>query len=120
MWAIVQNWVDHFVLIGLTVLRFTLHKALFLPRQHRKSVITGARSEPRGGSSQCNGKIITLNNGYGFIKPIDGSPNLFVHHSSVENGDFNELQINDSVEYDIAAETTEDGKSPPAVRVRKV
>ncbi len=44
--------------------------------------------------------ILSLKNGYGFIKYPPN--NLFFHYQSVQDGDFNELQIGDEVFFEIA------------------
>ncbi|MEL6277043.1 MAG: cold shock domain-containing protein, partial [Bacteroidota bacterium] len=41
--------------------------------------------------------LISLKNGYGFIKYPPN--NLFFHYTSVQNVDFNDLLINDQVEF---------------------
>jgi len=54
--------------------------------------------------------------GFGFITPDDGSPDVFVHHSSIQGTGFKTLAENDVVEYDV-----EQGqKGPRAVNVVKV
>lgn len=47
------------------------------------------------------GKIQALREGFGFITPSDGTPNLFFFHASVLNADFNELRVGDEVHYRI-------------------
>ena len=37
--------------------------------------------------------------GYGFIKPLDGSKDLFVHHSNIMGEGFKTLDDNATVEY---------------------
>jgi CspA family cold shock protein len=54
--------------------------------------------------------------GYGFIKPNDGSSDVFVHVSAVERAGMNGLQENQTVSYDIA---TERGKTA-AVNLKAV
>jgi len=66
------------------------------------------------------GKIVTLNAGYGFIRPSGASENVFFHYSEVFDGDFNHLRKDDSVEFRISPYLPEDGTPPPAIRVRKV
>ncbi len=70
---------------------------------------------------RLQGKIINLQGGYGFIKPNwkDGN-NTFFHHSVVVNGEFNDLQVDDQVEYILSTDPPEEGKGPPAIEVRKI
>jgi CspA family cold shock protein len=41
--------------------------------------------------------------GFGFIKPDDGSEDLFAHYSEVQSGGFRSLQENQKVIYDVKA-----------------
>lgn len=45
------------------------------------------------------GYVQNLKNGYGFITPDSGEPNLFFFHTEVVGVDFNELNIGDRVSY---------------------
>ena len=54
--------------------------------------------------------------GYGFIKPSDGSPDVFVHHSDIEGEAFKTLKDGELVEF----ETTQGQKGPKAMNVRVV
>ena len=51
---------------------------------------------------------------FGFIKPSDGSPDVFVHHSSVEEDSVSRLKDGARVEFEI----TEAPKGPQASSVR--
>ena len=70
--------------------------------------------------SKQRGKVIKTKDGYGFIKPDAGTTNIFFHHSVVVNGDFNELQLRDSVEFRISKDAPQEGEAPTAIEVRKI
>jgi cold shock protein len=60
------------------------------------------------------GKIKRLNeNGYGFIAPEDGGPDLFFHKSDCSAGNFTELAENN----DVTFEKGESPKGPKATNV---
>ena len=59
-------------------------------------------------------KWFNAEKGYGFIKPDDESPDVFVHFSAIAGDGFKTLEEGKKVEYD-----TEQGqKGPQAVNVR--
>lgn len=51
----------------------------------------------------ATGKIKTLvkDRGFGFIVPADGSAELFFHSTSLPVGEFDSLQTDQSLEYDV-------------------
>ncbi len=59
-------------------------------RPARPTVVSDERQE---------GVIQTIKEGYGFITPDSGGDNLFFHYTSMGNGDFNELQTGEMVEF---------------------
>ncbi len=62
------------------------------------------------------GKVKWFNDqkGYGFITPEDGSPDVFVHHSSIAMDGFKTLAENQEVEFEV----TSSDKGPKASGVR--
>ena len=53
--------------------------------------------------------------GFGFITPDDGTPDVFVHHSSIQGEGYKSLAENDAVQYDVEAGP----KGPRAANVVK-
>jgi CspA family cold shock protein len=45
-------------------------------------------------------KWFSEDKGYGFIRPDDGSEDVFVHHTSIAGGGFKSLQEGDKVTYE--------------------
>jgi CspA family cold shock protein len=54
--------------------------------------------------------------GYGFITPEDGSPDVFVHHSSIQGQGFKTLAENERVQFEIESGQ----KGPRAANVTKL
>ena len=46
-------------------------------------------------------KCFNSNKGYGFIKPEDGSPDIFVHISDIKRAGYESLSDNQTVRYEI-------------------
>ncbi|WP_075996552.1 cold-shock protein [Salaquimonas pukyongi] len=63
-------------------------------------------------------KFFNTDKGYGFIKPDDGSKDIFVHISAVQASGLTELTENQKVSF----ETEEDarGKGPKAINLQAV
>lgn len=53
--------------------------------------------------------------GYGFISPVDGSKDVFVHHSSIKGEGYKTLDEGQSVEFEVV----NGPKGPQADGVRK-
>lgn len=64
------------------------------------------------------GKVKWFNSskGYGFIESNDGSKDVFVHYSAIQDKGYKSLTEGDKVEF----ETTDGPKGPQATRVVKV
>lgn len=60
---------------------------------------TTAKQPPSASNQFLKSTIITLKNGYGFIK--HSPENLFFHYSSVSKGEYNDLKLGDSVNFRI-------------------
>ncbi|MBO0495584.1 cold-shock protein [Pseudomonas sp. Marseille-Q1929] len=59
-------------------------------------------------------KWFNAEKGFGFIKPDDGTADVFVHHSAIKAEGFRTLEEGKKVEYDI----TQGQKGPQAENVR--
>jgi len=60
-------------------------------------------------------KFFDTQKGFGFIKPDDGSKDVFVHRNNIENLDYNQgLEDGEAVEFDV--EETPKGLSATNVR----
>ena len=62
-------------------------------------------------SKKMNGLVKWFNadKGFGFISPVDGSKDLFVHFSAIQSGGFKTLNEGQKVEF-----TIEDGQKGPS------
>jgi cold shock protein len=58
-------------------------------------------------------KFFNTEKGYGFIKPDDGGPDIFVHVTAVERAGFNGLKEGQRLNFEI--EPDKKGKGPKAV-----
>lgn len=54
--------------------------------------------------------------GYGFIKPDDGTREVFVHYSSIDGDGYRNLYEGDRVDFDLV----DLGKGPQAKRVKTI
>ena len=54
--------------------------------------------------------------GYGFVTPDDGSPDVFVHYSSIDGSGYRELAEGERVSFD----ATVGDKGPQATKVRRL
>jgi CspA family cold shock protein len=59
-------------------------------------------------------KWFNSNKGYGFIKPDDGSADLFVHHSEIKSAGYASLDEGQKVEFEVG----EGKKGPCATNVK--
>jgi CspA family cold shock protein len=61
-------------------------------------------------------KFFNAEKGYGFIKPDDGSGDIFVHVTAVEQAGLRGLNEGQKVAYEV--ESDKKGKGPKAVNIR--
>lgn len=76
---------------------------IFVAGESRKKALIGQEELPEGLE---NSTVLSLKNGFGFIKYPPN--NLFFHHTSLVNADFNDLQEGDPVAFQIG--TNEEGE----------
>ncbi|HEX7446074.1 MAG TPA: cold shock domain-containing protein [Pirellulales bacterium] len=62
-------------------------------------------------------KKLVSDKGFGFIKP-DSGPEVFFHHSSVADGQFDSLSEGQDVEFELGEADRKGGKGPRASSVR--
>lgn len=66
--------------------------------------------------STMTGKIKTLTDkGFGFIIPDEGENDIFFHSSALEGVEFNELNVDDAVTFEVE----ESDKGPRAINVAR-
>jgi cold shock CspA family protein/uncharacterized LabA/DUF88 family protein len=84
---------------------------IFMPSKELRDAVAAARASaslevqdqsgaPAGMDGQHHGTIFSLKEGFGFIVPASGGPNVFFHYSAVLNADFSELKAGDKVRYE--------------------
>jgi CspA family cold shock protein len=61
-------------------------------------------------------KKIVTDKGFGFISSSDGN-DVFFHHSTVADGQFDNLEIGQQVEYTVDSQGGKGGKGPRAASV---
>lgn len=67
-------------------------------------------------SLQGTVKFFNADKGYGFIKPDDGSRDIFVHITAVEQAGLRSLNEGQRISYDV--EPDKKGKGPKAVNLK--
>lgn len=82
----------------------SLIDGLFVPHKELKPLTDSKDSfapeqQTAESTSMLDGKIQSLKNGFGFITPTSGGPNLFFFYGEVSNADFNDLKIGERVKY---------------------
>ncbi len=79
---------------------------------------SGGATRKGGDEQMARGTVkwFSAEKGYGFIKPDDGSKDLFVHHSAIMADGFRTLNEGEAVEFEV----TQGQKGPQATNVRKV
>jgi cold shock CspA family protein len=97
---------------GLFVPRKEFNSGVMIPRP--PGLASSAAAPAAGGNG--TGWIQTLKNGYGFIVPDQGGPNMFFFHEDVLDTDFLDLKIGDRVQYSIG----QNDRGPCAKEVRRL
>ena len=57
-------------------------------------------------TAKSDGTLKSLKEGFGFIAPAMGGPNMFFHHSSLVDSDFNQLVVGGRVRYGVGHNDT--------------
>jgi len=78
-----------------------------------ESCISGSLSETVSEPVIMEGEIISIKEGYGFIRCPAYTNNVFLHWSKIENCEFQDLQIGDVVQFQV----TEGERGPIAIHV---
>lgn len=81
-----------------------IRRSTFVPKGASPAAERGraAALGSRGGESWFERRRYPeLEDGFGFITPTGGGPNLFFFHAEVIDADFNDLHVGDSVNYSI-------------------
>jgi cold shock CspA family protein len=76
---------------------------IFVAGESRKKAIVNPEDVPEGAETSV---ILSLKNGFGFIRYPPN--NLFFHHSSLVNADFNDIEEGDTVAFNIG--TNDEGE----------
>ena len=77
---------------------------LFLPRKESKLVVPEVTGPPAPASAETgSGTILSLKEGFGFIKSDLAPSNLFFFHSDLVNKDFNDLTVGDGVKFTVVS-----------------
>jgi len=102
---------------GLFVPRKELGSNPMIPRPAGLPSLTSTAGAgaPHSNGVSSSGWIQTLKNGYGFIAPDQGGPNLFFFHEDVCDGDFLDLKVGDRVHFVVG----QNERGPCAKEVRR-
>ena len=89
---------------------------LFVQRKEAPTrVESSGETAIEGVAERRTGSIVTIQDGYGFVRPDGGGDNLFFHHSSLVDTEYAELSKSDKVSYVLGRNP----KGPCALRVTK-
>jgi len=94
-----------------------INNLFYKPTYHAESV--DQENQENIESSDGNtkkGVIENIKEGYGFIKPDQGTTNIFFHYTDVIDSDFNDLSNGDKVEF----ESSMNDKGPCAKNVKRI
>jgi cold shock protein len=90
--------------------------ARFFVLETPQSASNQAYARRKKGKEEMKGNVKWFNDqkGFGFITPEDGTPDVFVHHTTILMDGFKSLAENQKVEYDLV----QSEKGPKAANVR--